>query len=243
MDHQEFVRLWEGALAGSDLLARPGPTERLDLRSLDRSYECFVEPPGRERGEPFYVCAKLAFSWDALNTARSSSREEDVLVELFGEERAAKPRTKRRLIRVDAKLSATLTYGVTLPLPPSVVWSQWVADLDRRLEPIFPREAARTARNGDLEIDGWRTAPELAIECTGSGELGLKGLSVSIGRLLEIPRHWDDPERKPDPSPERALKALFSGVRRAFEVWIPSLSALRRGNTNGVRPRPDTQYH
>ena len=52
--------------------------EKLDVRSLDRSYEIYVEPVGGQDAEPFTVTAKLGWKWSALHTARTAWREKEV---------------------------------------------------------------------------------------------------------------------------------------------------------------------
>src|SRR3990167_4086395 len=62
--YEEFVRTWTAVLRESGLpVFGVAASEKLDLRSLDRSYEISVEPVGRQDAEPFTVTARLGWRW------------------------------------------------------------------------------------------------------------------------------------------------------------------------------------
>ena len=109
MRYDEFRDRLQGALRGAGLLLQSvgPPTETLDLASAGRRWEeyTFGSPPWDPA--PFQVSARIAFAWDAVNTARAYTCEEDILTELLGR-RQRYPKTQSRWTRVDLKLYATL---------------------------------------------------------------------------------------------------------------------------------------
>ena len=68
MTYDEFKALWQRVLSESGLRpfgAHDGE-ETLDLYSMDRRYECLVEPASGQESEPFFVTAKFARRWSAV---------------------------------------------------------------------------------------------------------------------------------------------------------------------------------
>lgn len=107
MDYDAFRRVWNEELAQSRLLVFPSANETLDLRSMERSYSTFVEPAGGQGAEPFHVSAKLSWRWDALQTARAATTEDDMLGQLLGREQIDDVETERPWLRVGARSIAT----------------------------------------------------------------------------------------------------------------------------------------
>src|SRR5690554_6546130 len=143
MQYEQFLSAWNYALRESRLRTiGVHPEERLDTRNLDREYKVYLEPLGGQDAEPFTVTAAVWFRWDALNTARVSTTEEDMLTILLGHVDAGLVQTEPPNIRIDIELHATLPWGTTLPLPPRQAWASWVEEVTRRLddiEPLMPR--------------------------------------------------------------------------------------------------------
>jgi hypothetical protein len=125
MRYEDFRAAFDDALRESKLrMIRLWGEESLDVRSLDRSYEVHVEPLGGQDAEPFFVAATISFKWDALNTARTNTREEDMLTELFGRE-GSKRKTEKPWLRLDIRLNASLMDGQQIPMPPKRAWASW----------------------------------------------------------------------------------------------------------------------
>ena len=157
------------------------PDEKLNLRTTDRTMKVHLEPIRRSDAEPFHVAASISFRWDSLLTARSATKEDDMLTELFGRNEAARMLTELPRIRIDLELHASLPWGKPLPMPSKSVWSSWAREtLGRleRIEPLTPDEHVRESPDGNLEVLAWQGAPKVELSCTASGELQLEGMSV-----------------------------------------------------------------
>ena len=104
MNYEEFKEQFLEAIHSSKLgLMGLNPTETLDLRTTNRSFEVHVEPFDSRREGRFYVNAKISWSWDAALTARFLTCEEDVLAEMLGRDKADVD-TEQPWIRVDVRL-------------------------------------------------------------------------------------------------------------------------------------------
>lgn len=66
----------------------------------------YVEPLGGQDALPFHVTAKLSWKWDAMNTVRGTTRDEDVLSEPLGRDQAQDLVTEKPCVR-DIKLRAS----------------------------------------------------------------------------------------------------------------------------------------
>jgi hypothetical protein len=144
-------------------------SETLDLRTMDRAYEIYLEPLGGQDAEPFHVTAALSWSWDALLTARAATKEEDMLTELFGRREAAQLVAESPRLRIDMKLKAALPWGKPLSWPSRAAWAAWVRETMGRLEriePLTPEEHVRETESGDLEVLAWQGSPEARVSCT-----------------------------------------------------------------------------
>ena len=87
VNYDEFKSVFMSALRESGLpMIGLTPDEVLGLRSADRTFTLGVEPIDREIGRPFHIAATISFRWDALQTARTATSEDDLLAELLGEE-------------------------------------------------------------------------------------------------------------------------------------------------------------
>jgi hypothetical protein len=231
--YEEFEHAWISARreSGLRLMSAHEGNESLDLRSLSRTFETFVEPLGGQEAEPFHVVATLGWRWDALHTARSKTTEEDMLTEVLGRERVRghKVRTERSAIRVDVKLSASLPFGQAIPMPAHSAWAKWTHEVLARLEaiePLVPDERTRQARDGMLEILAWQGEPVARVLCEHDGVLKLAAVEVTAFQLLELPRRWDDSDRKEDPPPAPQLHEFFGRVRASLHAWMQALSHL-----------------
>ena len=242
MTYHEFMQAWIRARreSGMPLLSAHEGKETLDTRSLSRTFETYVEPLGGQEAEPFHVAASLSWCWHALATARTSTTEEDMLTEVLGRERVwkHKVRTERSPLRVDVTLSASLPYGKANPMPVPPVWAKWVREVQGRLEriePLIPEKTTREARDGRLEIFAWQTDPTAKLSCGAGGELRLEAVEIAAGQIIELPRHWDDSERKADEHPASELHELFERVRASLHAWMQAVDHLIPRTARGDR--------
>ena len=232
--YDEFKHAWILARqeSGLPLLSAYEGDETLDPRSLSRTFETFVEPLGGQEAEPFHVAAALSWRWDALATARTVTTEEDMLTEVLGRERVwgHKPRTERSPLRVDVSLRASLPYGKAIPMPSSPTWAKWAREAHGRLEriePLVPEKTTREGRDGRLEILAWQGDPVAKVICGVDGDLKLESVEIAAGQVIELPRRWDDTDRKPDEHPAVQLHELFARVRAALHAWMQAADHLR----------------
>lgn len=229
MQYEEFLQAWQGSLQESGLRTFGFARETLESRSLERTYECFVEPAYGQGAEPFNVTAKLSWRWDALMTARTLTTEEDALTTLLGRDEVDELETERPWLRIDIELRASLPMdeGIALPAPKAL--AAWVRETMTRLasiEPLVPSEKVREADDGRLEVLAWKGDPRLEISCREGGRLILDDVSVAAFQLVELPRVWDDPEREADDDPSGALVALFRRVRSSIQAWMEATDHL-----------------
>jgi hypothetical protein len=230
--YEDFKTAWNEALRESRLPSIggvDGGEETLDLRSMDRTYQVYVEPLGGQHQQPFHVTAKLWWRWDAALTARMRTTEEDLLTELLGREGNHEIETARPWLRVDIALCASAPYGKPLPMPTKATWAQWVREAMGRLEriePVIPEENVREADDGRLEILGWRGEPEIKVICGADGELKLESVELSAWQAIELPKQWDDSEKEPGEDPERQLREMFARVRSALHAWMEVMDHL-----------------
>lgn len=218
MRYDEFRDRWQAALRAAGVLSyQDRPQETIDVSTTERRWRFHMLP---RTVEPFNVSASISFHWDPFQSARSYTREEDLLTELFG--RRTKWSTQRRLVRVDIKLHATLPYGSTTPLPAPDVWLPWIASMEERLSAALVPQPKR--KNTDIR---WRGDLELEGETSLHGEFALHGMSVPAYEMIVIPRIWDDPRRRGrEASAARPIDALAARFRGALDAWTESVAEL-----------------
>lgn len=234
MNYEEFKRLWLWALGESRLaiLGVDPLEEMLDLRSTERTCKSFVDSPKRQHPEPFHVSAALEFRWDALLSARTRSSEQDMLEWLLGPDRR-NARTERPWLRIDITLRASTIWGKEIPVPPREAWTRWARETTLRLEridPVVPDERVREGRRGLPEILAWQGEPEAHVICGADGTLRLRGVELGTWQAIELPRKWDDSERRPDRAPDALLIAMMERLKAAMGVWSEVLDHLSPTN-------------
>jgi hypothetical protein len=86
MRYNEFQDQLKIALQNVGLLGQSigNAIEPVDLHSIGRRWKVYVLGGSASGTEPFDVTAKIAFNWNPFDTARSYTREEDLLTELLG---------------------------------------------------------------------------------------------------------------------------------------------------------------
>lgn len=232
MRYEEFRAAWEDALRESKLsMIGLWGEETLDLRTTSRNYEVHVEPLGGQDAQPFFVAATLSFKWKVLNTARTVTREEDMLTELFGRESAYDLETEQPWLRIDIKLNASLPYGKPLSMPSKAAWSAWVRETMGRLEdiePLTPAEKVRENEEGNLEVLAWQGEPEVKATCGSDGQLHLEAVSISALQVLRTPRILDDPDKELDEPVYGQLQEMFHRVRASLLAWMQALDHLKK---------------
>ncbi len=233
MNYDEFKETWSLALQESGLpIGGVTPLEeRLDLRTTDRHCKTYVHM--FDTAGAFHVALELGFRWDALQTARTRSTEDDMVRQLFGLDRATYPRTVVPWLRVDVTLHASTEWGKEIPLPSVEVWRGWARETIGRLEnvePLLPIEQVRESRSGGLEILAWRGEPELDVYCRRDGALVLRGVEIAAWQAIHLPRTWDDSDRKPDQGPDAQLAALYRRLKPALQAWTAALDHLAPTN-------------
>lgn len=217
MRYDEFRDRWQAALHAAGVLSHQDrPQETIDVSTTERRWRFHTLP---RTVEPFTVSASISFHWDPFQSARSYTREEDLLTELLG--RRARS-TQRRLVRVDIKLHATLPYGSTSPLPSPDVWLPWTASMAEKLSaalvPQRQRKNTAIRWRGDLELEG---------EASLYGEFALHGMSVPAYEMIVVPRIWDDPRRRErEASAAKPIDALAARFRGALDAWTESVAEL-----------------
>ncbi len=229
LSYEIFKAEWEAALRRSKLQPRPFAEETLDLGSMSRRYSAYVEALDRQGAEPFYAVARTRWSWDPLLSARTRTTEEDLLSEVLGPGDMDTD-TEQPWLRVDLRLSAMLTMGTSLPMPPQAKWSTWVHELMHRLERLEPLVGPETVReddDGGLAILAWQGGPEVLSICDPTGQVRLMGVTIDAWQSIQLPRNWDDPDREPDEPLAPQLDALFVRLRAALQAWVEVMDHLK----------------
>ena len=220
MRYDEFRERWLTALRSARLLAHHDcPRETIDLSTTNRRWKLQLLPRPLE---PFHTSAAISFRWSPFESARSYTREEDLLTELLGRSRSGRA-TQRRLIRVDITLHATLPYGSTAPIPAPDVWLPWVVSVEEKVDDALTqrrRKGSDIAWRGDLELEG-RTSPD--------GAFAFHGMSMSAFEMIVVPRIWDDPKRREaEASGGAQIDGLAKRFRGTLNAWTASIGELVR---------------
>ena len=231
MSYDEFKRAWIQALqeSGLPIIGLEPVTESLDLRFMTRKVWSGVEPFGRQDNPPFHISAAFEYRWDALQSARMATTEEDLLSELLGRDAVRKVRTERPWLRVDVTLRASLPYGNGIPMPSPSAWSKWAREAIGRLEriePVVHEEVTREGRDGRIAILAWQGEPQARVMVAPDGALKLEGIELRSWQAIELPRKWDDPSRQPDAPPDPQLVAMFARVKAALNAWMEVMDHL-----------------
>lgn len=225
MNYDEFRTTWHRALNEAGLLRFPAyPSETIELRWLRREYGLDVRPHDQP-ARPFHVSARLSWVWDAATAARTATTEEDLLVELLGQDGYYLV-TEQPWLRVDVKLRATLPVDSPLPMPDAAAWRRWAEDATTRLAPLLPIEGMDEDED-DPDTLSWRGKPQANLACAPDGQLYLAGVELSAWQGIDLPRQWDNPDRLRDGHPHPQLAAFARRLRRALDVWGDGLSHLK----------------
>lgn len=225
MNYQEFRDLWHAALQAACLqIPYPiGPTERINLRDMSRSYELIIYGAANPKCEPFHLTATIEWDWDAVLSARYETTEEDMLMQIFGDFKVYDDDTVPPRLRMDVCLSAGVMYGTVYPLPALTPWQRWVRQASEALQAFLP-----TGYEEDGAICASSDPIQASVKLMDDGQLGLERVTFKAWQVIRLPRQWDDPE-KSDPYPEEALSNLASRIARALNALENSLVRLVKG--------------
>ena len=228
MDYDAFRELWHEALAQARLITAPlWPTETIDLRQMARSYEVYMPMYHRNQTGPFHVTVELNWRWDALQSARTATTEEDLLVSLLGED-GHDLDTDRRWVRVDVTLHATLPADTPLSMPDADVWRQWMGRVMHEMDRLEPPDLPEVRWDRGEAPLFWQGHPVARLQCRPDGRLYLTGVEMPAWQGIELPRQWDNPDRPRDEGTEVQLRSFCEWVSDSLQVWEDSLRHLVR---------------
>jgi len=226
MNYDQFRTIWHEALNVAGLMPfPPRPMEAVELDWLSRTYRISVSLRGVQRAGPFYISAGLSWKWDAALAARSATTEEDLLIEVLGQDGYYLV-TEQPWLRVDLTLRATLPADAPIPIPDTNAWRRWVAEVTTRLTPLLP--IGGKEHEDELAALSWRGEPTARLRCDLDGQLYLTGVELSAWQGIDLPRQWDNPDRSPDDWPDAQLAGFASRLRQALQEWEDCLGYLHR---------------
>jgi len=225
MNYDNFCSLWFDALKSASFPSSfpLWPTENVDTKTMDRSYSIIIHWPSSVQLEGrFNVTASLGWNWDSLLSARFSTTEEDMLMQIFGDFDIHE-NTEQPWLRVDISLNAIVSYKHPMPLPYESTWRSWVSEVYSQVSPIFGNEESKSGEEGGTLT--WCGEPEARFQCAQSGELFLMGVNLSAFQGINLPRQWDHPD-KWDEGPEQQIDDFFKRVKTLLQAWDDSLRFL-----------------
>ncbi len=233
MNYEQFRTAWYKALSETGIWScLAPPTETVDLGSMSRTYQVYIHLGQSQEVEPFHVSARLRWTWNALQAARTMTTEEDALMQFLGDENRHQD-TERPWLRVDVLLTATLPWGSPLPLPEPHQWRDWLADVTTRLDPVLSTNWE--TRDEKMAIFANRSEPEAEVQPAADGQLYLTGVKMSAWEGIDLPRQWDDPRRERDEDPYEQLADFVERVWEAMDEWNQSLVHLLPPSPSGKR--------
>ena len=225
MRYDEFVVSWRRHFESArPFLMLGAPDELLHLGSMSRHRGVRLMGAGLGQVDPYTISAKVEWRWDALQSARTTTTEEDLVAMVLGD--ADRVKTDPPWLRVDVSLDARAHLDARLQLPEPVTWNRWALEISARLEAMLP---AHIGRDSDGAILGWRGDPSVELRCGAGGQLFLTGVGIAAWQAIELPRIWDDPERPRDPEVDPQLADLARRLRSALDVWAEALATLEIG--------------
>ena len=225
MNYQEFRDLWHDALRATHLqISYPiGPTERINLRALSRSYELVLYGGLQTKSEPFHLAATIEWEWDSVLSARYATTEEDMLMQIFGDFGIHDDDTVPPQLRMDVCLSASMLYGTVYPMPASTRWQRWVRQASDELQSFLP-----TGYDEEGGICAYSDPIQASVKLLEDGRFNLESVTFKAWQAIKLPRQWDDPEKR-DPSPEDELQDFANRIARAMNALENSLADLVEG--------------
>ena len=226
MDYDTFRTLWHEALTQAGLVIYPlRPAETIDVQRMSREYKIYLPLDQKDQPRPFYVSVELSWRWDALQSARAATTEEDMVMELLGEDEYDRE-TERPWLRIDVILHANLEANAQTPMPEADVWQRWARTVMRDLEAVMPPDLRERQEETDASLF-WQGNPAIRLRCDLDGQLAFRGVELPSWHGIELPRQWDNPERAwNERGPEPQLTDLCGWVAERLRVWAASLRHL-----------------
>ena len=224
MDYQEFADLWlevlrQACFPGIHLLH---PIETIDIRSMDRTYRCYLRWPETPETRMFHVTAEVSWVWDSVLSARFATTEEDMLMQIFGDFGTHED-TNPPWLRIDMSLHASISLGKNYPIPLLANWQRWVEKVSLELESLLPED--NEIEGESQAINAWHGIPEAVISFGPQGDTFLQEVSLRSWQGITLPRQWDDPD-KTDPYPDEQLYKFATRLQQALEIWQERLELL-----------------
>ena len=225
MNYQEFRDEWHDALRAAHLqIPYPiGPTERINLRDMSRSYKLVLYGGLQTKCEPFHLAATIEWEWDATLSARYATTEEDFLMQIFGDFGIHEDDTVPPQLRMDVCLSAGVLYGTVYPMPASTRWQRWVRQASDELQLLLP-----TGYDEEGGVCAYSDPIRASVKLLEDGRFNLESVTFKAWQAITLPRQWDDPE-KWDPPPEDELQDFANRIARTMNTLENSLAALVEG--------------
>jgi len=228
MRYDEFRDQFQIALQNAGLLGQRlgNPTETIDMGSTERHWKLYILGNSMTDTEPFYVTAKIAFNWDPVNTARSYTCEEDLLIELLGQTKGS-TKTKPRFIRIDLELYARLPHGSTSAIPKAQTFGSWVDSIRQKLYKVL--QESRWKQGRLVAVLGALGELSFESKCDSAGRLSITGITISGFRMLRVPRVWDDHDRQDTEKGSAAeLSKLAKKLKFSIDEWRAGIAELAK---------------
>jgi len=225
MNYQEFRDLWHDALQSARLvIPYPiGPTERINLRDMSRSYELALYGASHPKIEPFHLVTTIEWNWEATLSARYETTEEDMLMQLYGDFGIHDDDTVPPQLRMDVCLSAGVPYGTVYPMPGLDQWQRWVRQASDELQLLLP-----TGYEEDGGMCAYSDPIQATVKISDDSQLNLERVTFKAWQAIKLPRAWDDPE-KSDPYPDDVLTDFAIRIAKAKNILENNLARLVEG--------------
>ncbi len=227
MHYEEFRAAWDHALRRGRVISfHDRPEETIDIATMDRRYRVRVGLGAQPGPEPFTTSMLLKWEWDALISARFVTCEEDLLTQVLGPRPRKRIATDQPWLRVDVELAGMLPMDRPIRIPSAEAWRGWVDQTMGSVDPLLPALKAKLSPRGLPIVESWLGEPEADVAIRPDGDLRLSGVTLRAWQAIKLPRHWDDPERKPDAHPQKQLESFAKRLHDSLEDWKRCLKLL-----------------
>jgi len=203
-----------------------GPTERINLHDMSRSYELEIYGGMHPNSKPFHLTATIAWEWDTTLSARYATTEEDMLMLIFGDSGIHTEDKVPPQLRMDVCLSAGVPYGTVFPMPKFGQWQRWVRQVSDELQLILP-----TGYDEDGGIYAYSDPIQANVKLLEDGRLNLESMTFKAWQAIKLPRQWDDPEKR-DPSPVGELQDFASRIAKTMSAMENGLAHLVKSKSS-----------
>jgi len=229
MNYDRFKELWTSAFRDADLVEpfdeASLANETIILNQMTRCYSMFIGHFIPQPADPFFVSGMLSWKWDALQSARTATSEEAVLIELHGNRESAEIETEHPWLRVDIKLMAKLPMDSPQPIPSAPTMQKWTELVVENVVPHFPSEQFEFSSGSS--VLGWCDEPTVESKCGPDGQLLLIGVEMEAWQPIILPRCWENADHEPQTDPRRQLTVLAKRIRGAITQWTECTKTLQ----------------